>query len=549
VITSGLRLALAPLILLGFAAITSALPTGRERIARSLAVLACGAALTLLISDVGVIASQGTVEAAFGAPLSGTSFLFRADSTGVALALIATSAALLALLEPQRSSGKSGAILLCAAGSWGAALGGSAVMLFAGLEAANVGSLLLMSRGSRPSHGTVAILVIQHLTSLGLLAAAVQLAVSTGTTDLAAAPAGAVTAAVGIPWALAGAARLVTPAIAPREAGGAWGAVAAIPCGAAVLLRLRNLAGPLPTSVIVVMAAGGVLVALWGALVAARSGGNAALAGRGLLLIGAGLPIAVVGMSAESAGSAAAAALCALELSAAASSLWAARAWTRAHRGLAAFALLVAGNLPIGFGLSAVVLVLGAAASLGLAGGPVVVGLGASVVAGVVASLRVAPALLQKPAVEVSQRVPPLAVVAVAVTAIAAVIPGAVAAGVLSALVPMAATTTADAAALRGPQGGWSGGYFVLAAAWLTIVAASVSTLAGRSPAPRIEAAALAAPPSPVAWSALLRGRRRIREPLRRLLEAARALDQWLVSQPRLPMVLVATALAVFFLH
>jgi hypothetical protein len=546
VISSGLRLAVAPLGLLVVAAIARSLPQRFERVARAFAVLACGAALAMLISDITVVAAQGNVEAAFGTPLSGTDFLFRADSAGVALAMIAVIAALVALLDAHRNAGRSGAILLCAAGTWGAALGGNVVMLFAGLEAANLGSFLLMSRGDRLSRGAVATFVIQHLASLGLLAGGIELAVNTGTTDLAAVPAGAVTAAVGIPWALAGAVQLISPALAPSGAGRPWAAIAAVPCGAAVLLRLRNLAGPLPTSVVVVMAVAGALIAVWGAVVAGRSVRAPGPSGRGLLLIGAGLPVAVVGMSADAAGSAAAAALGALELSVGAAALWTMPSWSRSQRGLTAFAMLVAGNLPVGLGLSAAVLTLGAAASLGLAGAALLVALGMSVTAGAVVSLRSALTLLQRPVDESVHPLPPLAMLALLLSAVVAVLPGIAVVPVLSALAPQTAIA-ADAAALRGPQGGWSGGYFALAAAWLTIVVVSSMTLIGRTAPANLEQAAPPAARPP--WVAMLRLRRYAGGAVVLGLDRARALDRWLVSQPRLPMVLIATALAVFFLH
>lgn len=548
-ISSGLRLALAPVILLVVAAVVPAFPPQRERMARALAVLACGAALALLISDVGVVAAQGQVEAAFGIPVAGTAFLFRADSTGVALAVIAASAALFALLEPERSSRRSGAILLCAAGSWGAALAGNAVLLFAGLEAANVGAMLLMSRGRRPSRGVVASFAVQHLAALGLLGAAVELTLSTGTSDLAAIPVGAVSAAIALPWALAGATRLVAPALAPSGAGLAWAAVGAVPAGAAVLLRLRKLAGPLPLSVILILEIAGALVVVWGAMSAVRRASNPQAAGRGLLLIGAGLPLAVIGVTADSAGAAAAAALVALELSVAAAPLWSARFAASRARWPAAAALLLAGNLPVGFGMSAVVLVLGAAASPGLAGGALLPALGLGVALGVVASLRAVGALLRRPPDHAAHPIPPLAAVAVVLSLAAAFVPGAVAAGVLSALAPTTLPPSADAASLRGPQGGWASGYFFFAALWLSIVVVSAFTLLGRTLVkPPLTAQETMPEPAP-AWVPLVRARRRIRRPLARVLAGAAGLDQWLVAQPRLPMVLIATLLAALFLH
>jgi len=50
-------------------------------------------------------------------------------------------------------------------------------------------------------------------------------------------------------------------------------------------------------------------------------------------------------------------------------------------------------------------------------------------------------------------------------------------------------------------------------------------------------------------WGALVALQRRVRRPQRRVSVALDAFDRWLVPQPRLPLVVVAALLAVFFLH
>jgi hypothetical protein len=549
VITSGLRLVLAPLVLLAAAVIASGLQSRPPRLTRWIGIGACAAAMGLLISDLGVVIAQGAVEASLGSPVAGTSFLFRADSTGAVLAMLATGAALCALLEPPANRSTTAALLLCAAGSCGAALGGNAVMLFAGLEVSNAASMCLVSRGARLSRGAVAAFAAQHLASLGLLGAAVQLTVSTGTSDLAAVPAGAVTAAVALPWALAGVARLLAPALASFAPGGSWAAVGAVPSGAAVMLRLRSFSGPLPDSVIVVLAVAGALIALWGAVLAGRASSQPARAGRGLLLIDAGLAVAVVGMNVETAGLAAAASLLALELSVAVAPLWSRAGASPAGRWLAAIGIAAAGNLPIGLGTSALVLTLGAAASVGLAGLPLVAALGVAAAVGVGASLRAARILLAaQGAADAPRARRPLAAVAVLASGAAALLPGAAGALVIAPLAGSGATLTADAAALRGLQGGWAGGYFAVAAAWLAVVTWSGSMLVGRTATRPVSLPAIADRRTPN-LAGLLRLRHGLGRPVGLVLNAATALDQWLVEQPRLPMLLIAAALAVIFLH
>jgi hypothetical protein len=457
--------------------------------------------------------------------------------------MLSLGAALLALASPGLTTRRTAALLLCACGAWGAALGGNAVMLFAGVEAANVGSLLLMSDGPRLGRGARLAFAAQHLSALGLLGAAVELTVGAGTSDLAAVPAGAVTAAVGLPWALCGVIRLVMPAVAPGRPGGDWAATAAVPAGAAVLMRLRSFSGPLPVEVIVVLAVTGALIAVWGMYTALRSSGDTPTAGRGLLLVGAGLPVAVVGMNADAAGLAAAAGLLALEASVAMAPLWT-RPEGRSNGAVAAISIAIAGNIPIGFGAGASVLVLGAAASAGLVASPLVVALGASVAAGAAVAVRTALAIRGGRSRRSTAGLLPLA--ALSASLLAAVVPGAVA---VLALAPLAGLpgSAPDAASLRGLQGGWAGGYYLVAAAWVAAVVWAGCTLAGVS----LTRPERRARPRPArrSWTVMLAPWRRGRRPLRRALEAVTALDAWLVSQPRLPMVVVAAAVAVVFLH
>ena len=86
-----------------------------------------------------------------------------------------------------------------------AALAGNVVMLVGGVEIAGVGTLLMTSAGrGRPGRGGLVAIGLEHLASLGLVVAAVQLLSVAGTTDFAVIPAGALGATVAGPWAAAG---------------------------------------------------------------------------------------------------------------------------------------------------------------------------------------------------------------------------------------------------------------------------------------------------------------------------------------------------------
>jgi len=547
VIPGGLRLVLAPGVLLAIAGLAWALPPRLRAPVRILGVLAVGAAIGLLLGDANVVVSAGSVEGSFGSPLAGVNFLFRADSTGLVLALIASVAALFALLDADRGTTETAALLLCAAGALGASLAGNVVMLFAGLEAANIGTLVLLTDGRRRGRGAAALMAIEHLAALGLLAAAVELSVTAGTTDLSALPGGAITVIVGIPWALAGAARLLAPALQPSGRNLAWAAVAAVPAGAVVLLRLRAAAGgPLPTAVTVLLAGIGAAAAIRGALVAARSYRTPTLAGRGLLLAAAGPPIALIGLSTDAALTAAAAGFCALELSAAAAPLWSRITDATYTRWFAAAALLAAGGLPAGFGTAALCLGLGAVASQGRAAAPLLLSIGVAAVVAAIAAVRCTAGALAAPRETPDGRPSPLALLAVALSGLAALLPGGVATTAVAALAPTNVGYSADLGTVRGPQGGWAGGYVLVAGAWLVLVVVSGLRLVGvRLVADRGDRAA-----GPDGGLRLVLGpRRAVRRPLRRALAATAAVDRWLVVQPQLPLLLAAALLAILFLH
>ena len=371
-LSSGLGLALTPVPLIAAMLLVYGLQPRWTRLARPVALASVVVTCALLVLDAAVVAGGGRVQVSLGNQLGGVTLLLRADPTGVVIAFAATIAAGLTLLDRSRRRAEVIGVLVCLLGSVTAAFAGDAVTLFAGVEVANLGGLVVLAptRG-RAGRGTLAALAIEHLAALGLLAAAVELQVTQGTSAFAVLPAGALTASVAWPWAVAGAVRLLSPGIVPvRGAGlpsGTLAAVAAVPCGAAMILRLRDAAGgaALPSSAQIVLDIVGAMAALGGAAAAMRYWRSPATAGRGLCLAVAGPVLIVTGMAGAAAATAVAAGLCSLELAVACSTAW--ERGSLADRWLTPAAFLAAGGLPTGFGATALVLEIGAVAVLGRA--------------------------------------------------------------------------------------------------------------------------------------------------------------------------------------
>ncbi len=545
-LSSGLGLVLAPGLPAVAALLAYAMPGRLARAAQLTGLLGVAACLAVLGVDAALVAGGGRVQASLGGEIGGVALLLRSDPIGVVVATAAAVAGALALAGQRWRRHQVVGILVCLTGSVVAALAGDAVTLFAGAEVASLGTLvMLMAPRRRVGRGLLAALALEHISAVGLLAAAALLVVAQGTSAFAALPTGAVTAAVAWPWAVAGAIRIIAPGFVPaRGTGvptGAWAAVGAVPCAAAILLRLREAASgaPLPAPVLVTLAAFGGVVAIAGAAAAIRYRGSPALAGRGLAVVAAAPVVALTGFS-GAAATGVAAGLCALELCVAASPAWERPA---RHGGawLAAAALLMAGGLPLGFGTSALVLELGSVAALRRAGLALLVSLLIAAAGAAAAAVTVARTVFRTERAHVLPA--PLAAAAVLVSAVAALLPGGVATTV-NLLASGGASRPAGVAAVLGPGGGWAGGYFVVAVLFLVIAGGAALRLGGVAlPAPTSRAAEPRGGRVPVA------GWRAARQPVQLLLLAGAAVDDWLLVQPQLPLLVGGSLLALLLIH
>jgi hypothetical protein len=549
-----LQLALIPSPLILATIIVFGLGPGRAGAARIVA----GAGLLASIGPLGVetaLLGGGRIEASLGTPVAGIDYLLRLDLPGAILGLASATIGVLVLLDSDRRTREVRALLVCVLGTMVAALAGNIVMLAAGVEVAGVGTLLMTSaaRGRAGRGGLVAAGFV-HLASLGLLVAAVQLLSSSGTTDFAVIPAGAVGASVAGPWAAAGAIRLLATAFVPvrgsRIPTAAWAATAAIPCGAIVMLRLREVVdGPLPQEIAVTLAVVGGVAAVWAAVLALRWSGVPAVAGRALCVIAAAPVVALAGVGTPAADAAVAAGICALMLAAALSPAWERPGRGRAGRSLAALALSAAGSLPLGFGISALLLELSATVALGRAGTALLGALGVAGLLGAAASVRAAAAMLgPRSSTPMSEgRMPALAMVAAAASLAGAVVPGAVATTLLAALSPGGLTEPIGVVAIRSAAGDWPGGYLVVA---FLVVAAGVWAFSVLAERPLVAAASPADELAPAEVQALgLAAARRVRPVLTRGLSWLGQFDDWLVVQPQLALVLCGAIIAIVLIH
>ena len=561
--SGALSLALTPaplIVALGIGAAAG----GRHRAwTRWPAAVALLATVALLSLDAVPVVGGGRILASFGQAMPGIPYLFRADSVSVTIAVAAAVAALLALaaprvLDPRQST----SLVLCVLGSVVAAVAGNAVMLFAGVELANIGTFLLLTpRGRRPGRGAVAALALEHVGALGLLAAAANLQGSVGTSDFSAVPGGAITPAVAVPWALGAAIRLAAPALVPLRttvSSAAWAATAAVPTGAVMLLRLREASGgvePVAGSVTLVLV--GLAVAAGGVALLALRAPSPSRAGRGLCVAVAGPVIALGGLHTAIAATAVAAGIASLEIAVAASVLWERPGADEPERGLAALALLGAGGLPLGFGATAVVLELSAAIGLGAVGLPLLLGLGFAVLGTAAGSIRLAGAVFRRRATARHSGWPPLLGMAALTAAVAgAVIPGSLAGWLNAGLGSPGTLADTGAAAVTGPAGGWPGGYFAVAAVLLGAgclaalslsgvrVGASDPVLAGGDADP-----ATASSRPEATLGVPLRVARRLRVPRRGLAHAVPWVDGWIAQQPQLPLIAAGGLLAVLLIR
>ncbi len=541
-----------PLLLLAILAagafVTFVLPAGwrRTRLA-----IATGAILVSLgvVANLASLAASGPLTATFEEAVAGVPLSLRVDAPGLALATISMVAGLFALAARDRRASET-AILVTALGAVVAALGGNAVVLFAGAEVASVGALLLHRAGrGRVSRSVLTAVALQHALGLTLLAAAVELIAGVGTSDPYSLPAAALGVAGAVPWGLAGAAQLLAgawwPGAPAAYATRTWLAVGAIPCGGAILLRLgAGLDGAFPPALTASLSAVGLAAAIGGGVACWRLRADVRRAGQSLMVGAAGPVIAI---SAVQGGSGAfAAGLIALELAVLAAPAWSGGIGSSfTARAAAATALAVTGGLPLGFGTTALVLDLGSVAALGPAWSALLMALGVTIAIFVSAAFAAAHrALAGAASGGETPASPPLdALLALAAGGVAAILPGATAALTVAPLAGGGAPRSLDLASVSAPSGSWPGGYLTIATLAVSLVVACVLLLAGRPiPAPIAPAGT---PPAHPVWLLLLAPRRHAVPALRRVAAGLAAVDTWLVTQPGLVFAVAAAALAI----
>lgn len=548
---AGLQLVLIPAPLVAAAIVVFALSPRQARLACVVAGVGLAATIALLAVEAALLNGSGRIETSLGTPVAGITYLLRLDLPGATLGLAAAVAALLLLLENDRQTREVSALLICVLGTVIAVLAGNVVMLVGGIEIAGVGTLLMTSAArGRPGRGGLVAMGVEHLASLGLLIAGVQLLSTAGTTDFAVIPAGAMGATVAGPWAAAGVMRLLSPAFVPirgnRTPSAAWATTGAIPCGAIVLLRLREAAsGPLPEGITIGLAVVGGLAAVVAAVVALRRSGAPMIVGRALCVAAAAPVIALTGVAGASAGAAVAAGICSLMLATALTPAWEQIGRGRGGTVLATFALGAAGSLPIGFGITALILELSATVSIGRPAAALVAALGLAGLLGAAAAVRAAARIATEGNLEAAQRYPSVLASAAAVASlVAAVVPGTIATSVLVSLNSGGLTEPIGAVAIRADAGDWSGGYVLVACA---IVAAGVwafATLAGWTLlAPRRPGDTPAAPMRAVGLGVA----RRLRPLAVRGNTFLRQTDEWLVVQPQLVVVIGGAIVLIVF--
>jgi hypothetical protein len=218
---------------------------------------------------------------------------------------------------------------------------------------------------------------------------------------------------------------------------------------------------------------------------------------------------------------------------------------------LAAFALGVAGSLPVGFGITALILELSAIVSIGRPGAALLAAIGVAGLLGAAASVRAAARVLTPVAGGTRERpVSILALLAAVLSIAAALVPGTIATSLLTALNPTAVTEPIGVAAIRTDAGDWSGGYIIVA---FVIVAAGVwafATLAGLSLAPSRSPADGSVSERPSALG--LAVARRVRPLAVRTSTWLRQTDDWLLVQPQFVVVLGGAVLGIVltqFIH
>jgi hypothetical protein len=260
------------------------------------------------------------------------------------------------------------------------------------------------------------------------------------------------------------------------------------------------------------------------------------VAGRAFCISAAAPVIALTGIAGAGAGTAIAAGICTVMLVTALTPAWEHVGRGRSGTVLAAFALGAAGSLPIGFGVTALILELSAIVSIGRPAAALLAAIGVAALLGAAACVRVAARLLTPGAGLTRDRpVSILALVAAVLALVAALVPGTIATSLLTALDSGGVTEPIGVAAIRTDAGDWSGGYIVVA---FVIVAAGVwafATLAEWSLAPLRAPRDEPAPERP--RLAGLAVARMLRPPAVRASAWLRQVDDWLLVQPQLVVV------------
>jgi hypothetical protein len=341
------------------------------------------------------------------------------------------------------------------------------------------------------------------------------------------------------------------PVRGSRTPTAAWATTSAIPCGAIVLLRLREVAaGPLPEGIAVGLAVAGGIAAIAAVAVAFRHVSVPVVAGRAFCVTAAAPVIALTGIAGAGAGTAIAAGICTVMLVTALTPAWERIGRGRSGTALAAFALGAAGSLPIGFGITAFILELSAIVSIGRPGVALLAAVGVAGVLGAAAAVRVAARVLTSGGGARDRPWSILAMLAAVLSFAAALMPGTIATSLLSALDSGGATEPIGFAAIRSNAGDWSGGYIVVA---FVIVAAGVwafATLAGWSLAPSRTHPDASVHDRPPALG--LAVARRVRPVAVRAGAWLRQTDDWLLVQPQLVVVLGGAVLGIVltqFIH
>ncbi|MHB8719267.1 MAG: hypothetical protein ACYDAC_10315 [Candidatus Dormibacteria bacterium] len=526
-LADGVRLLLLVVIPLAAAALTHEL-RGHPRLSAAAAMAALASVVAIAASMAGDTARGASIERDVGSALPGVGLTLRADSASLAAILAGSLAALLGTGRERRSEG----VLLCVAGAAVVALAGTVVLAAAGIMVAGTGVLLLTPnpgpgrRAARLLGGAV------MASGLSLLAAAAQLLAQTGSADATATASSSITDPIAVPWAVAGAALLIAPLLAGpgRRETPSWAAMAAVPAGFVVLLRLQQAtAGALPPAASALLASAGTVTALAAAVAALRArsprGALSAVAGvlTGWLLVLSG------GDLASAAAPAAAALVAALEL-----------AWLAASVPAASAGATAVAALPGGLAVTALVLAGGSLVGRGAGAAPLLVLAGAATCGAIAAGRQLA-------ALTLGTR-PPLAAVPALLGGLAGgAVPGVAVTLAARALALDTSPAALDAGTVRVPGSAWSGGYVVLALGLGAVAAVSARVLLGdTSPASTPARDAGVARPN-LRWA--LRARRATWPRARRLRSRLLAVDLWLVGQPGVALVAVVAGLALVTLR